>query len=158
MRRILSALGALLLLAVLPAFGQRTVSTAGHDATGNGGSLSVTVGQVGHTNTGTSSGTVAAGVQQPLVVIQTDVAELPGGPSAQVFPNPAHDQLTVQVDQLDGGTSYCELQDAAGRIVLQERITATHTLVDVQHLAHGTYTLSIRTDDAPIGTFTVIKQ
>lgn len=146
------------MLAALPAIGQRTVSTAGHDATGNGGSLSVTVGQVGYTNMGTSSGTVAAGVQQPLVVIQTDVAELPDGPSAQVFPNPAHDRLTVQVDQLEGGTSYYVLQDAAGRIVQQERITATRILVDVQHLAHGTYTLTIRTDDTPIGTFTVIKQ
>ena len=158
MRTIPTALGALLLLASLPAFGQRTVSTAGHDATGNGGSLSVTVGQVGYTEAASSTGTISAGVQQPLVVIQTDVAELPGGPSAQVFPNPAHDQLTVQVDQLEGGTSYYVLQDAAGRIVQQERITATHTLVDVHHLALGTYTLSVRNGDTPLGTFTVIKQ
>ncbi len=92
----------------------------------------------------------SAGVQQPLVVIQTDVAELPGGPSAQVFPNPAHDQLTVQVDQLEGGTSYYVLQDAAGRIVQQERITATQdpgrrTASCTRHL-HPVHTYRRHTD------------
>lgn len=159
MRRLSITLGALLLLSKLPVIGQSTVSTTGHDATGNGGSVSVTVGQVGYTVAASGTGTTAAGVQQPLVVIQTDVNEnVDDRASVNVFPNPAQDQLTVQVNDAQAETHHVRVIDATGRTIREERLVGTRAEVDMRTFSRGTYTFSVLADGTPIGTFTVIKE
>lgn len=145
-------------LAPLCAAAQQTVSTTGHEAVGGGGSVSVTIGQVGYTEAVSGTGTVRAGVQQPLLVVVTDVEEEDGGASVNVFPNPAQDLLTVQLHRSEGEVHTYRLFDASGRAVREERISGTRAEVDLRSFAQGTYTLSVWADGAPIGTFTVIKQ
>ena len=138
-------------LAPLCAAAQQTVSTTGHEAVGGGGSVSVTIGQVGYTEAVSGTGTVRAGVQQPLLVVVTDVEEEDGGASVNVFPNPAGEQTTVSFTAaVPSGT--LELLDASGRSVLSAPATGTSTELQLAHIESGSYWLVFQAGEERIVT------
>ena len=106
-KRIKRLLTALLLLGLGGATSlqaQETVTTAGGEASGSGGTASYTVGQVFYTTqTGTNGNTVAQGVQQPFEIsVVTGIPEAKGiNLSVSAYPNPATDYLTVKVENYD---------------------------------------------------------
>lgn len=69
--------------------------------------------------------------------------------SFTAYPNPVSEVLSVILPE--GGAFDAEVLDAAGRIVLQRRLSADRASVDVQGLTSGTYLLRIRTSgSAPV--------
>ncbi|MBK8340330.1 MAG: T9SS type A sorting domain-containing protein [Flavobacteriales bacterium] len=57
-----------------------------------------------------------------------------------LYPNPAHDQLTVQVD---APGALLELRSLDGRLLKAQRLTGTHAVLSIGDLAGGSYVVSI---------------
>ena len=105
-----------LLLTILGLTGIRAqviIPAAGFTASGTGGSVSYSVGQVAYTcNTGTS-GIVTQGVQQPYDIsvvsgIETEAVDL----TFSAYPNPTTENLTLTINNLEsfnGGTGCSDL-------------------------------------------------
>jgi len=93
---ILTGLGGISLLA------QQTVSSAGGNAaTGGGGTVSYTVGQVAYTTiTNGVNGSVAQGVQQPYEISVVTALEEANDISLEfsVYPNPFTDYLILKIE------------------------------------------------------------
>lgn len=66
--------------------------------------------------------------------------ERTGSPILQLYPNPVFDVLTVRCDALDI-TGPLLIVNAAGKVVLRERIVGAYMTVDVTALTSGLYTV-----------------
>src|SRR5665648_315019 len=80
--------------------GQETISATGGNATGSGGSVSYTIGQVTYHNLSGSNGTVAQGVQQPYeisvvtAIINTREITL----ECTIYPNPTRGIVRLVIE------------------------------------------------------------
>jgi len=138
---------------------QETIPATGGNASGSGGSVSYSVGQVVYTtNTGTN-GSVAQGVQQPYEIsVVTAIEEATGiNLSVSVYPNPAKDYLTLKIEELDLSNLSFQLNDIRGKLLQNEKITGNQTSVVVSNLAPGTYFLNIIQGNNVVKTFKVVK-
>ena len=81
-------------------FGQQAVVTAGAEATGTGGTVSYSVGQVVYQTHASTSGSVAEGVQQPYEIsVLSSTKDVAGiSLTCSVYPNPTADYLTLKVE------------------------------------------------------------
>ena len=78
---------------------QTNVNATGGNASGNGGSVSYSVGQVVYTTHKGSNGSVAQGVQQPYEISVAGIDEANGiSLRVTVYPNPTTDYLTLEID------------------------------------------------------------
>jgi hypothetical protein len=127
---------------------QEAIPAAGGNATGQGGSVSFTVGQVVYTTVSSQEHMVSQGVQQPYeisVVTSSEEITLIGF-DVQAYPNPATDFVTLRVEsalnQHFQPLAY-ELFDMTGRVLEKKNISASHTNIQMKHLAPATYFLKV---------------
>ncbi len=98
---------------------QESVNATGGDASGSGGSVSYSVGQVVYTtNTGTN-GSVTQGVQQPYEIsVVTAIEEAKGiNLTVTAYPNPATDYLTLRIDEFEISNLSFQLYDMSGKLL-----------------------------------------
>jgi len=151
---ITSATFLLLGLGVINA--QETVTAAGGEATGTGGTASYSVGQVVYTtNTGTN-GSVAQGVQQPYEIsVITGINETAINLEMIVYPNPTKNYLTLKVED-NVNLSY-QLYDLQGKVIEDKKVTADNTTIKMEALPKATYFLRVTDNNKTVKTFKVIK-
>ena len=151
---ITSATFLLLGLGVINA--QETVTAAGGEATGTGGTASYSVGQVVYTtNTGTN-GSVAQGVQQPYEIsVITGINETAINLEMIVYPNPTTNYLNLKVED-NVNLSY-QLYDLQGKVIENKKVTADNTTIKMEALPKATYFLRVTDNNKIAKTFKVIK-
>lgn len=76
------------------------------------------------------------------VSLATSIDEFANSTMA-VYPNPASDQLTLELADVDGRTEYV-ISDINGRSVANGVITSDRTTIEVDGLANGSYVISLR--------------
>ena len=155
MKKIITSATFLLLgLGVINA--QETVTAAGGEATGTGGTASYSVGQVVYTtNTGTN-GSVAQGVQQPYEIsVITGINETAINLEMIVYPNPTKNYLTLKVED-NVNLSY-QLYDLQGKVIEDKKVTADNTTIKMEALPKATYFLRVTDNNKTVKTFKVIK-
>jgi hypothetical protein len=116
---------------------QQGVSTAGGEATGAGGTVSYTIGQVTYSNFSGNEGSINQGVQQPY-----EINSMPAGedkyeinPELSIYPNPATDYLLLKVkDYMLGNLSY-QLYDMNGRLLENKKLESYETIIQMDKLA-----------------------
>jgi hypothetical protein len=79
----------------------------------------------------------------PLVI--TGLPDRPGQENILVFPNPAHDQLTIRVNKFDQVEIF-EILDMTGRVVVKKDIISEETNIRIEDLKPGSYVYRIRND------------
>ncbi len=79
----------------------------------------------------------------PLVI--TDLPDRPDQENILVFPNPAHDQLTIRINKFDQAEIF-EILDVTGRVILKKDITSVESNIGIEDLKPGTYLYRIRND------------
>ncbi|HRO42324.1 MAG TPA: T9SS type A sorting domain-containing protein, partial [Flavipsychrobacter sp.] len=57
----------------------------------------------------------------------------------QAFPNPVSDKLTVRVNGKMSANAYIFLTDMAGKLIMQQEVTDTETVIDMNSVAQGVY-------------------
>jgi hypothetical protein len=142
-----------------PLQAQNTIPATGGNASGIGGSISYTVGQVVYTsNTGTT-GSVTQGVQQPYEIsVITGLEESKGiDLNCIAYPNPTIDFLTLKVGNCDKENLSYKLFDINGILLQNKKIAGNETTIDLSNLVSATYFLIVTDNNKEIKTFKIIK-
>ncbi len=137
---------------------QRNTVAAGGDATGVGGSVSYSIGQVDAIAISSTAGSVQQGVQQPYVIAISTGTPEPGVALAVAHPNPTRDDLWLTVPPGDGATRAWMLTDPGGRALAQGAVSAVRTTIPMAGLPPAVYLLHVSSAGRPGTTFRVIKQ
>jgi hypothetical protein len=142
---------------------QENTLTAGGNATGSGGSVSFSVGQVFYQIHEGSGGSVAEGLQQPYeIYVVTSVDNMMDITlSMKAFPNPVVDILQLVVDeQVDFSVAgyHFRLLDSQGRNLQSDHITGRHTEIDMSQLPPAVYFVRVMDSTRELKTFKVIKR
>ena len=138
---------------------QTSVNATGGDASGGGGSVSYSVGQVVYTtNTGTS-GPVAQGVQQPYEISVVTGLEQAKGITLSVtaYPNPTTDYITLRIDEFDISNLSYQLCDMQGKLLQSKKIIGNQTSIIMSNLVSATYFVKVIQGNKEVKTFKIIK-
>jgi hypothetical protein len=152
----------LLFLLSFQLMAQESVLSASNNATGTGGTVSYSVGQVAYnTNTGTT-GTTMEGVQQPYEILFLDGIEAGRGISLEciVYPNPASACVKLKIENYRtiGVTLNCRLTNMNGLLLRDMNISGDETIIPADDLAPATYLLTIFGDGIAWQTYKIIKK
>jgi hypothetical protein len=152
-------LSALLLLGFgLTAQAQQATTATGGDATGSGGSVAYSVGQIVYTTHTGSTGSVAQGVQQPYEIsvvlgVENSLIDL----DITAYPNPTTHFLTLNIGNALSETLHFQLCDLGGKIIERRKITNRTETIQMENLATATYFLKVSNANNEVKIFKIIK-
>ena len=135
----------------------QVLSATGGDATGSGGTVAFSVGQIVYTTSTGTTGSVAQGVEQAYEIYSVGIKETALNISLSIFPNPTSDFLTIKVEDYNNEALSYNLIDEQGKSVLNEQITNQDTQVAMSTLARGIYFINVLQANKKIQTFKIIK-
>ncbi len=139
---------------------QQTLPATGGKATGSGGSISYTVGQITQKTLTSTEGTVYQGVQIPFeIYVVTGIPEAKGITlECSVYPNPATDHMILKIEGNKSFGYFSALYDLKGKLIRKQEITDPETILSMQGLAPATYLLRITDHHKVIKIFKIIKK
>ena len=135
----------------------QVLSATGGDASGTGGSVAYSVGQIVYSTSTGTTGSVAQGVEQAYEIYSVGNKETALNISLSVFPNPTSDFLTLKVQDYNNEVLSYNLLDEQGKLVLNEQITTQDTQISMSTLVRGSYFINIVQANKKIQTFKIIK-
>ena len=135
----------------------QVLSATGGDASGSGGSVAYSVGQIVYTTSTGTSGSVAQGVEQAYEISSVGIKETALNISLSIFPNPTSDYLTIKVEDYNNEALSYNLINEQGKLVMNEQITNQDTQVAMSSLARGAYFINVLQANKKIQTFKIIK-
>jgi len=135
---------------------QVTVPAGGGNASGSGGTVSYSVGQVVYSSSAGTNGSVVQGVQQAYVIsVFTGVENKSIELSYKIYPNPVTDNLNLKLMNFEKSAYSYQLFDLNGKILESKNIVSEETSISMQALTSGNYLLKIV--ETQKGTATEVK-
>lgn len=134
---------------------QSNVVSAGTDASGSGGSVSYSVGQIDYTNSNGSGGSVTQGVQQPYEIYRVGLTE-EDLVVLNLYPNPTSDLLVISVNENLKNLVF-NLTDMNGKILLSVPMQGSQTEISLAAFAVGGYHLLVENQQNIIESFKIVK-
>lgn len=151
-RKLLLGIG--FLVCISPLIAQQVVTTGGASNKKIQGSVEYSIGEIATSTYSNSNGSIHEGVIQDYISITSDIVQIENI-SIQVFPNPVTSKLTVDVDSPQD--FIYSVYDISGNL-LETNAFATHTELDFQSKAQGTYILKILDKNSDkINSYSIIK-
>lgn len=148
-----------LIMGLCPVNAQETIPAAGGNASGSGGSMSFTAGQAGYITHTSTTGSVAQGVQQALVVTVVNAVDNTEDIALELsaYPNPVTDLLILKTgDTVTSAFAY-QLFDLSGRLRQHDRVKENTAIINMGSLPPATYLLKVIRNNATVKTFQIIK-
>jgi len=138
---------------------QEAIPASGGNASGSGGTVSYTVGQVVYTSNTGANGTVAQGVQQPFEIsVVTGIEEAKGiSLEMVVYPNPTSDFIRLIIENYDIKNLNYQLYNINGSLLLGKEIESQESYISMQTFAPASYFLKVFQDKRELKTFKIIK-
>jgi hypothetical protein len=137
---------------------QEAIPASGGDASGSGGTLSFTVGQLGYSSNSGSNGSVAEGVQQPYEISTTVGIEITNiSLDFIAFPNPTINNIVLSIKDFNNEKLNYQLYDMSGKLLKSNKVNAINTTIDMSELPVSNYVLNINNDISIIKSFKIIK-
>jgi hypothetical protein len=144
----------LTLLTSLSVTAQEVVSTQGDSYSNASGSIDFTIGEV-IINTGTDgTNDLTQGFHQTNWNF-LGVEDFAPNYEAIIYPNPTEDVLNIRTSTFENVTY--TLYDALGKRVMQDKLSAEQTPIQVSQLAPGSYSLTLNNETQNLKTFKLIK-
>jgi hypothetical protein len=139
---------------------QDVIPVSGGNATGTGGTVNYTIGQiVCYTGTGTL-GTIAQGVQQPyeisLITGLEEAKEV--SLEIEVFPNPTMDIIRLKIGNYSFENLRFELYSSNGTLLLNNKIDSQESNISMDGYIPSVYLLKVVRENKEIKTFKIIKK
>ena len=141
-------------------FAQSGTVSSGDKATGSGGSVHYTVGQVVYVPATGGAGTLSQGIQQPFIIeaitaIDQDLVDL----SFNFYPNPVSDFLilTIEREIQISDDSFYSVFDIRGKLLKKGKIEGSQTQIPMKEFGSSTYLIKTYIDNSEVKTFRVIK-
>lgn len=138
---------------------QTTILASGSNASGPGGKVSYSVGQIAdNRNTGTN-GSVSQGVQQPYEISVITGFEETKDISLKlvVYPNPATDFIKLDIMESELQNLRYQLYDINGSLLIEKDIKDNETSISMQNCLPSTYILKVVQGNKEIKSFKIIK-
>ena len=139
---------------------QEAVLTQGGEYSGNGGSMSYSLGQVAYLTSTGANGSVAQGVQQPF-----EISELTGiyqtiekAIKCEAFPNPTNDYLLLNFDvSFDMSMVGYQIFSLDGQLLDKEEGLSVSTVINMNEYKKGAYFLKVTQNSNDLKIFKIIK-
>jgi hypothetical protein len=153
------------ILLILSGFGitlqaQNTIPATGGNATGTGGSVSYTVGQILYSTLTGTNGTVAQGVQQPYeisvvtAIRNTEEINL----ECLVYPNPTNGLIKLVFKSPDYENMSFRLYNINGVLLQDKKVESVETNISLENLSSSVYFLKIIKDNLEVKVFKIVKR
>jgi hypothetical protein len=138
---------------------QQTNPASGGNATGAGGSVSYTTGQITYAALSGTNGSLIQGVQQPYEIsVITAIEELSGiSLNCSVYPNPTTDYVVLKIGNYDKTGLVYQLTDNKGNILENKRIDTDELIISMRNNPSSIYFLKITDQKRTLKTFKIIK-
>jgi hypothetical protein len=140
---------------------QESVSTSGGNASGTGGSVSYSVGQLVFTNNTGTYGSVAQGIQQAFEISVVSGIEQAKGITLQctAYPNPVKDYLILKIEGKSNAQYSGILCDINGKILEIIKIEGYEATISMRNYASAIYFLKViqTSSQQEIKIFKIIK-
>ena len=137
---------------------QESANASGGDATGSGGTIAYSIGQVVYTTYTGSSGSVAQGVQHAYEIFTVDIEETTLSISLIAFPNPTADNLTLQISDFNKENLTYQFYDIGGKLLSNGQVTGQQTEINTSSLPPATYFINVlNQEDKKVQSFKIIK-
>jgi hypothetical protein len=139
-------------------YAQNGTVSSGGDASGTGGSISYSVGQIDYITQNGSGGIITQGLQQPyeilvLTGIETKEIQL----SVSVYPNPTSDFIILRVKDLSFEDLRYSFYDIHGKLIKEDKISGNETTIIIGELSKANYFIKVTLNKKEIKTFKIIK-
>lgn len=143
-----------MLLTTITATAQEVVSTQGDSYSNGSAKIDFTIGEV-VINSGTDgTNDLTQGFHQTNWNF-LGVEDHAPSYEATVFPNPTSEVLNIRTSTFENVTY--TLYDAQGKLVLQDKLSAEQTAIQVSQLAPGGYSLTLNNETQNLKTFKLVK-
>jgi hypothetical protein len=140
-------------------FAQQGIHPSGGNASGAGGSVSYSVGQVFYSSQNGTDASLIQGVQQPYELMITDVKDLASNLlSCEVFPNPAVKELNLLIKGEQPENGNWNLFDSKGVTIRSGKISTKETLIPMAGVPTAAYTLKVFSGKKELKIFKILKQ
>ncbi len=138
---------------------QQSFNATGSNASGSGGSVSYSVGQVACQIQTAAIGSVTEGVQQPYEISVVTNIEEPEYIELSVlaYPNPTIDNLTLSINKFNFDDASYQLYDMNGKLLKDEKISGRRKSIIMSNLVPATYFIKVFQGHDEIKTFKIIK-
>ena len=147
-----------LLLGLGGLYAQEAVTATGGEASGSGGTVSYSVGQVVYSTTAGTNGSVAPGVQQPYeIAIITGIEVTEINLELSAYPNPTTDFLNIKIGNYDHEKLWYQLYDMQGKLLENRKIVKSGATIKMESLPASTYFLKVTGKQKSVKTFKIIK-
>lgn len=136
-----------------------TTPASGGEATGSGGSVSYSVGQIVYQTNTSINYSEAQGIQQPYELSVTEISEEGNGFAGEisVFPNPTDGNLWVSYDNNGNQSINYQLTDIEGRLIYSNVHINQDVNINLCDLPAGAYFLLIFNEKNETKSFKIIK-
>jgi Secretion system C-terminal sorting domain len=140
-------------------FAQQGILSANCNASGNGGTVSWSVGLVAYSAWSESTGIITEGVQQPYEIFNiAGLEDFESDPEFIVFPNPTNGKVTLKFfDHTLKNLSSC-IYDIGGTLLRRVEVDTEEVSIPMDDLKSATYFLVILEKDQPVKTYKIIKK
>jgi hypothetical protein len=122
---------------------QESANASGGDATGSGGTLAYSIGQIVYTTNTGGSGSVAQGVQHAYEIFTVGITETELNISLTAFPNPTTENLTLQISDYNNEKLSYQLFDIQSKQLSNGQVTAQQTQINMNGLPSATYFINV---------------
>lgn len=138
---------------------QEAIPASGGDASGSGGSVSYSVGQLVYTNNQGTNGTITQGVQQSYEI--SVVSGLEEATSINLicsaYPNPTTDYLVLKVENYDIENLSYQLSDIDGKLLEILKPEGNETFIVMSNFVPAIYFLKVIQNNKELKTFKIVK-
>lgn len=134
---------------------QTATPASGGKASGSGGTLCYTVGQVAYTSTAGANGSAVQGVQQAYDIwLVSGVYFTEISLHISAYPNPASDYLKLKIDSSSHNIQNInyELYDLQGKCLDNRKLISDETHIDMSNLIPATYFIKVVKDNKELKT------
>jgi len=139
-------------------YAQQTIAASGGNASGSGGNISYTIGQIFYLSKGNNN-EVSEGVQQSYEISALGTPE--SGiveNNISLYPNPVKDVLFVDFNQESFGNSSYQLFNSQGQMIRQGTLNQKKNELDFRLLPQSLYVIKIIQENQNVKSFKIIKK
>ena len=145
-------------LGILKVQAQQATVASGGNASGAGGKVSYSIGQVAYQAQTGTNGNVNQGVQQAFEIFTLSGEEFANIKlEAMVYPNPTTSIVTLKISNLSLNDLNYQFFDIQGRLIKTGTITDVETVLDIQQYPTATYLLKVNLNNKELKIFKIIK-
>ena len=138
---------------------QKTIPATGGNASGSGGSVSYTVGQITFSKLSGTNGSVVQGVQQPFEIsVVTGIDDAKGiDLILSAYPNPATDFVTLKIGNYNNIDLSYQLFDISGNLLENKKIEGNEITIPFANRSSSVYFLKVTDKNKEVKIFKIIK-